>query len=120
MRLSNIMAIAISLAVLVWLPSSVVVQSPWQQIIVPSVREAAASFAAPPREYGAMHWAIWGGQQSNERILARIARIDANGGGVYMVNNSRGVRPKYSTPEHLDLVKLVVQEWHVPRHFFKP
>ena len=104
------MKIPYIIAILVLLPSLVVAQSPWQQIAVPSVREAAASFAMPPREYGAIHWAIWGGQQSNERILADIARIDANGGGVYMINNSRGLRPKYFTPEYLDLVKLVVQE----------
>ena len=77
---------------------------------MPSVREAAASFAKPPREYGAIHWAIWGGQQSKERIQADIERIDANGGGVYMINNSRGLRPKYFTPEYLDLVKFVVDE----------
>jgi hypothetical protein len=90
MKLFDVIAVPISFIILVLLPSSVVAQSPWQQITMPSVREAAASFAAPPREYGAIHWAIWGGQQSKERILADIARIDANGGGVYMINNSRG------------------------------
>jgi hypothetical protein len=110
MKFFEVIAVPISLVVLVWLPSSVVAQSPWQQITVPSVREAAASFAMPPRAYGAIHWAIWGGPQSKERILADIARIDANGGGVYMINNSRGVQPKYLSPEYMDLVKTVVQE----------
>ena len=85
-------------------------QSPWQQIIIPSVREAAASFAKPPAEYGAIHWAIWGGQQSKEKIIKDINQIHANGGTVYMINNSRGLLPKYLTPEYLDLVKTVVQE----------
>jgi hypothetical protein len=83
---------------------------PWQTVTVPSVAEAAAAFPAPPKEYRAIHWAIWGGQQTKERILADLAAIDANGAGVYMINNSRGVTPKYFTPEYLDLVKTVVDE----------
>jgi alpha-L-rhamnosidase len=88
----------------------VMAQSPWQQVTVPSVREAAASFVTPPAEYGAIHWAIWGGQQTKEHIIADIEQIHANGGTVYMINNSRGLLPKYFTPEYLDLVKVVVQE----------
>ena len=110
MKFFDIVAIPVSIAILVFLPTSAAAQSSWRQVSVPSVREAAASFAKPPREYGAIHWAIWGGQQSKERIQADIERIDANGGGVYMINNSRGLRPKYFTPEYLDLVKLVVDE----------
>jgi hypothetical protein len=72
--------------------------------------EAAASFAQPPMEYGAIHWAIWGGPQTKERIIADIERIHANGGGVYMINNSQRVQPKYLSPEYMDLVKTVVQE----------
>ena len=42
--------------------------------------------------------------------MADIEQIHANGGGVYMINNSRGVQPKYLSPEYLDLVKSAVQE----------
>jgi len=77
---------------------------------MPTVAEAAASFAQPPQEYGAIHWAIWGGQQSKERIISDIDKIHANGGGVYMINNSRGVKPEYLSPAYMDLVKTVVQE----------
>jgi hypothetical protein len=83
---------------------------PWREVTVPTVAEAAASFAQPPMEYRAIHWAIWGGQQSKEHILADIGRIYTNGGGVYMINNSRGLRPKYFTPEYFDLVKFTVEE----------
>ena len=83
---------------------------PWREITVPTVIEAAASFTSPPKEYGAIHWAIWGGQQSKQRILADIERVAANGGGVYMINNSRGLRPKYFTPEYFELVKFAVAE----------
>ena len=74
---------------------------PWREITVPTVAEAAASFAQPPMDYGAIHWAIWGGPQTKERIIADINKIHANGGGVYMINNSRGVQPKYLSPEYM-------------------
>jgi hypothetical protein len=109
MKLSSY-AISISLFVLLLMPSMVEAQSSWRQVTFPTVREAAASFAKPPSEYGAIHWAIWGGQQTKERITADIEQIHANGGSVYMLNNSRGLRPMYFTPEYLDLVKIVVQE----------
>ncbi|MCX6238010.1 MAG: glycosyl hydrolase [Bacteroidia bacterium] len=109
MMLSNI-AVPLSFFILSLLPSLVVAQNSWRQVTVPSVREAAASFATPPSEYGAIHWAIWGGQQTRERIVADIEQIYANGGRVYMINNSRGLLPKYFTPEYLVLVKLVMQE----------
>jgi hypothetical protein len=83
---------------------------PWREVTMPTVAEAAAAFPQPPMEYRAIHWAFWGGQQSKERILADLERIHTNGGGVYMINNSRGLRPKYFTPEYLDLVKFTVEE----------
>jgi len=82
----------------------------WREVTVPTVAEAAASFAQPPKEYSAIHWAIWGGPQTKERILATIEEVYTNGGGVYMINNSRGVQPKYLSPEYMDLVKFVVAE----------
>ena len=45
-----------------------------------------------------------------DRIIADIDHVHANGGGVYMINNSRGVQPEYLSPEYMDLVKTVVQE----------
>ena len=83
---------------------------PWRQVTVPTVAEAAASFPNPPSESGAIHWAIWGGQQTKARIIADIDRIHENGGTVYMINNSRGVKPTYLSPEYMDLVKTVVQQ----------
>ena len=96
--------------VLTCLPLLLRAAQPWQEITIPTVAEAAAAFPQPPTEYGAIHWAIWGGQQSKERIIADIERIHANGGGVYMINNSQRVQPKYLSPEYMDLVKTVVQE----------
>jgi hypothetical protein len=92
------------------LPLALQAASPWQQVTNPTAAEAAAGFAKPPAEYSAIHWAIWGGQQTKERIAADIERVAANGGGAYMINNSRGVTPAYFTPEYLDLVKFAVAE----------
>jgi len=97
-------------AVLGLLPLAASAAQPWQEITMPTTAEAVATFANPPKEYGAIHWAIWGGQQSKDRIIADIDHIAANGGGVYMINNSRGVLPKYLSPEYMDLVKAVVSE----------
>ena len=83
---------------------------PWREITMTTVAEAAAAFPQPPKEYGAIHWAIWGGPQTKERIIADIERIHANGGGVYMINNSQRVQPKYLSPEYMNLVKTAVQE----------
>jgi hypothetical protein len=83
---------------------------PWREVTVPTVAEAATLFAQPQKEYSAIHWAIWGGQQSKERIISDIEKIYQSGGGVYMINNSRGVKPAYLSPEYMDLVKTVVQE----------
>ena len=66
-------------------------------------RRGCRLFAKPPPEYSAIHWAIWGGPQSKERIISDIDKIAANGGGVYMINNSRGVQPKYLSPEYMDI-----------------
>jgi len=42
-------AVSIGLIILVLWPSSIMAQGPWQEITMPSIREAAASFATPPR-----------------------------------------------------------------------
>ncbi len=89
---------------------SVFAAQPFQEITTPTVADAAAAFAQPPKEYSAIHWAIWGGPQTKERILADIENIYASGGGAYMINNSRGVQPDYLSPGYMDLVKFVVQE----------
>lgn len=92
------------------LTSLAVAAEPWQQVVVPPVAEVAAAFRNPPKEYGAIHWAIWGGQQTRERIIADIDKIAASGGGVYMINNSQRIQPKYLSLEYMDLVKTVVAE----------
>ena len=83
---------------------------PWREITMPTVAQAAAAFPTPPREYGAINWAIWGGVQTKEKALGDIERMQANGCYIIMINNSRGLQPKYFSPEYLDLVKFVVDE----------
>jgi hypothetical protein len=88
-------------------------QRPWQQITVPSVREAAANFKTPPREYGVIQpFMGWNGPDAKERmarIVQDLDRLSAN--GVFVVNMSPGRgEPKYLSPEHMAQVKFVVQE----------
>lgn len=61
-------------ALLLLLPLGLVAQRPWQEITAPPLREAASNFRTPPREYGAIHWAIWGGELNRERIAASSTR----------------------------------------------
>jgi hypothetical protein len=82
----------------------------WREITVPTVAQAAAAFPAPPREYGAIHWAIWGGPQTREGILAQIEQLHANGAYVIMLNASRGLQPKYFSAEYMGLVRFLVDE----------
>jgi len=88
--------------------ASVRAAQPWQEVTMPTVAEAAASFANPPKEYGAIHWAT-GFPPPKERILSDIAHLDANGGSVYMIN-SGGRSVKYLSPEYFDLMKVAVDD----------
>jgi hypothetical protein len=56
-------------AVLPLVPIALIAQRSWQEVTSPSLREVAANFRTPPREYGAIHWAIWGGELTRERIV---------------------------------------------------
>ena len=97
-------------ALITLLPLTASAAQPWQEITMPTVADAAATFANPPREYSAIHWAIWGGLITKDRILTDIENINASGGGIYMINNSGSLQPKYLSPEYMDLVKYVVDE----------
>jgi len=92
------------------LAAAVLAQRPWQQVTMPSIRDVAANFKTPPREYGAIHWAIWGGELTKERIVREFDTLAAN--GVYVVNfgPSQHMNPKYLSPEHLALTKFAVEE----------
>ena len=93
-------------------------QRPWQQVTVPSTREVAANFKAPPREYGAIQpFQSWNGTDPAEvraRISRDLDRLAAN--GVFIINLSPGRRdmahgePAYLSPGHMDQVKYTVAE----------
>ncbi len=75
---------------------------------MPTVAEAAAAFPAPPKEYGAIHWAT-GFPQPKETIVSTIENVAANGGTVYMIN-AGGRAVKFLSPEYFDLMKVAVDE----------
>lgn len=98
----------LSPALLLFLPWLLSAAQPWQEIALPTVAEAAAAFPAPPKEYGAIHWAT-GFPQTKERIVADIQNVAANGGTVYMIN-AGGRTVKFLSPEYFELVKVAVDE----------
>jgi hypothetical protein len=91
---------------------------PWQQVTVPSTREVAANFKAPPREYGAIQpFQSWNGTdpvEVRQRISRDLDRLSAN--GIFIINLSPGRRdmahgePAYLSPGHMDQVKYTVAE----------
>jgi alpha-L-rhamnosidase len=93
-------------------------QRPWQQVTVPSTREVATNFKAPPREYGAIQpFQSWNGTDPAEvraRISRDLDRLSAN--GIFIINLSPGRRdmahgePAYLSPGHMDQVKYTVAE----------
>jgi alpha-L-rhamnosidase len=91
-------------------------QRPWQEVTVPSTREVAANFKAPPREYGAIQpFQSWNGADPvvvRANIVRDLDRLSAN--GIFIVNLSPGRRApgegKYLSPEHMDQVKFTVAE----------
>jgi hypothetical protein len=97
-------------ALFIALPMALAAQQPWQQITNPSLSEVAANFKTPPREYGAIHWAIWGGDLTKERILREFDALDKTGMYVVNLGPARGMIPKYLSPEHLELTRFAVEE----------
>jgi hypothetical protein len=89
---------------------AVVAQRPWQQVTIPTLREAAANFKTPPREYGAIQpFASWNGPDAKSRVAPDLDRLSAN--GIFVVNSRRGAANRnIFRPDHMSLVKLVVQE----------
>ena len=81
-----------TLALIPLLAAVLPAQRPWQQITVPSVRDVAANFKAPPHEYGAIQpFTSWNGPDANERkarIVQDLDRLSAN--GIFIVNVSPG------------------------------
>ena len=101
------------LAIVPLLAAALPAQRPWQQITVPSLRDAAANFKAPPHEYGAINpFTSWNGPDARERMVRIVQDLDQlSANGVFIVNMSPGRgEPKYLSPEHMAQVKFVVQE----------
>ncbi|HWB86445.1 MAG TPA: glycosyl hydrolase [Bryobacteraceae bacterium] len=104
---------ATRLLLLPLLATGLMAQRPWQQITVPSVRDAAANFKAPPHEYGAIQpFTSWNGSDPKEiqqRIVRDLDKLSANGMFIVNISPGRG-EPKYLSPEHMAEVKFIVQE----------
>ncbi len=84
-----------------------------QAVTVPSLRDVAADFKAPPHEYGAIQpFTSWNGPNAaerRERIVQDLDRLAANNVFVVNVSPGRG-EPLYLTPEHMNQMKFVVEQ----------
>jgi hypothetical protein len=92
------------------LPLVLTAQGPWQRITVPSSREVAAAFQVPPPEYGVVHWAIWGGELTEARIVRELDQLKANGISVIVIGPARGISPRYLSPEYFERIRFAVEE----------
>ena len=104
---------ALRLAPILLLAAASLAQRPWQDVTVPTLRDVAANFKAPPREYGAIQpFMSWNGPDPAEvrqRIVRDLDRLAAN--GIFVINLSPGRgQPKYLSPEHMEQVKFTVAE----------
>jgi hypothetical protein len=102
-----------SAAAFLFLSFAAFAQRPWQQVTVPSLRDAAANLKTPPHEYGAIQpFASWNGPDPAEvrqRIVRDLDRLAAN--GIFVVNLSPGRgEPKYLSPEHVSQIRFTVEE----------
>ena len=107
------MRVTSKLAIPLLFSCTLMAQRPWQQITVPPLREAAASFRTPPHEYGTIQpFLSWNGPDAKEimtRVVRDLDRLENNGVFVFNMSPGRG-EPKYLSPEHMNQVKFVVQE----------
>jgi hypothetical protein len=108
--MKNTRRILIGFAILFLVSFAAMAQGPWQQLTMPTVSQVSANFRNAPHEYGAIHWAIWGGPLTRERIVQEFDSLVAN--SIYVVNfgPARGMTPKYLSPEYFDLIKFAVDE----------
>ena len=81
-----------TLALIPLLAAVLPAQRPWQQITVPSVRDVAANFKAPPHEYGAIQpFTSWNGPDANEgRPGSSRISTGSSANGIFIVNVSPG------------------------------
>jgi hypothetical protein len=96
--------------VLLLAPLILLAQRPWQEIVSPRLQDAAANFRTPPREYDAIHWAIWGGELTRERIVREFDSLERTGIHIVNFGPARGMNPPYLSPQHLELTMFAVAE----------
>ena len=64
---------------------AVAADRPWQQITVPSTRDAAANFSSPPAEYGMVLWWFWNGQMAETDIVRDLDDMHSHGVSSVMI-----------------------------------
>jgi hypothetical protein len=88
--------------------SAVAAERPWQQITVPSAREAAANFASPPAEYGMVLWWLWNGPMTEGAILRDLDDLHSHGVSSVMIWAYYGLEIEYLSDTWFERVHFAV------------
>ena len=61
------------------------------------------------------HWAIWGGDLTEARIVQELDQLKAHGVLVIVIGPARNMNPKYLSSEYLRLIRFAMEEMTEPR-----
>jgi hypothetical protein len=90
--------------------ASVHAQHPWQQLTIPTAKEAASNFQSPPPEYGMILWWGWDGAVNDTVIMRDLDKIKSMGFQGVMIEAGYGMRHKYLSPGWFKLIKFAVEQ----------
>jgi len=85
-------------------------QHPWQQIVMPKLKDVSSNFKNPPSEYGIVLWWGWDGPMTNEVIINDLNKIKSMGFQGVMIEAGYGMTEKYLSPGWFELVKFAVEQ----------
>jgi hypothetical protein len=83
---------------------------PWQQITVPTCREAALLFTNPPPEYDLTIWWWWNGNMSEDEIVRDLRDIQAHGFHSVMLWAYYGLSIEYLSEQWFQRVRFAVEQ----------
>ena len=82
---------------------------PWQQITIPTCREAARRFQDPPPEYALTLWWWWNGPMTESDITRDLRDIQAHGVRSVLLWAYYGLGIEYLSREWFERVRFAVR-----------
>jgi hypothetical protein len=93
-----------------FLNAALAAERPWQQIVIPSAAEVAASFGTPPPEYGVTLWWGWDGPMTAEVNQRDLDGFKARGVRVVTIEPGYDTSTAYLSPAWFELIKIAVEQ----------